>query len=198
MQANVKNVLEQQERDEKLKRIKRARGFSTKMPRSFFEHPIYRELKDLILCSDKSKICSRRCEELEIDFKHKNMRHCTVCNQDVLKVTNQHNLEEVKDADVCISVPLNGVLHQSFSEELKAYVKLYILVQVSRMTMQGSGYSVDGDIHSNSAEEIVRSISAYLKNDGYIGINDFIRNCEQYDVDFVATFSILGGSTKEE
>jgi len=111
MQAKVKNVLEQQERDKKLKRTKRARRFSTKMPRSFFEHPIYRELKDLILCSDKSKICSRRCEELEIDFKHKNMRHCTVCNQDVLKVTNQHNLEEAKDADVCISIPLNGILH---------------------------------------------------------------------------------------
>jgi len=66
------------------------------------------------------------------------------------------------------------------------------------MTIQGSRYSVDGDIHSNSTEEIVRSISAYLKNDGHIGINDFIRNCEQYDVDFVATFSILGGSTKEK
>ena len=188
MQANVKNVLEQQERDEKLKRTKRARGFCTKMPKSFFEYPIYRELKDVIICADKSKICPRRWDELEVNFERENIRHCSVCKQDVMKVTNQHNLEEVKDSNVCISVPLNGVLHQFFSKELKAYIELYILVQISRMTMQGSGYSEDNDMYSNSVEEIVRSILSYLKNDGYIGIDDFIRNCERYDVDFVSVF----------
>ncbi len=133
MQAKVKNVLEQQERDEKLKRQKRAKGFNTKMPRSFFEYPIYRELKDVILCTDKSKICPRKWDELEVDFDNENMRHCTVCKQDVIKVTNQHNLEEVKGTNACISVPLNGILHKSFSEGWKSYIELYILVQISRM-----------------------------------------------------------------
>ncbi len=90
-------------------------------------------------------------------------------------------------------MPLNGVLHKSFSKELKAYIELYILVQVSRMTMQGSWYSEDDDIHSNSIEETVRSISSYLENDGYIDTKDFIRNCEKYDVDFVGGFEEING-----
>ena len=198
MQAKVKNVLEQQERDKKNKRVKRPRGFSTKMPKAFFEYPIYRELKDVILCSDKSKICPRRWDELEVDFENENIWYCSVCKQNVMKVTNQYNLEEIKDTNACISVPLNGVLHKSFSEELKSYIELYILVQISRMTMQGSGYSEEDDIHSNTVEEIVRTILPYLKNDGWISINDFIRNCQQYDVDFVAIFGILRGIIEDE
>ncbi len=152
---------------------------------------IYRELKDVIICGEKNKICPRRWDELEVDFDYENMRHCSVCKQDVMNVTNQHNLEEIKGTDVYICVPFNGALHQSFSEDLKAYVELYLLVQVSRMTIQGSGYSVDDDIHSNSIEEIVRSILLYLENDGYIGTKDFIRNCEEYAVDFVSVFEVL-------
>ncbi len=44
---------------------------------------------------------------------------------------------------------------------------------------------------SNSIEEIIRSILHYLKDDGYIGTKDFIRDCKQYDVDFVRLFELM-------
>ncbi len=50
---------------------------------------------------------------------------------------------------------------------------------------------------SNSIEEIVRSISPYLKNDGYIGTKDFIKNCEQYDMDFISTFDMMRDIVKK-
>ncbi len=184
MQAKVKNMLEQQEKAKKIKvRKRRMIRISGKRPPSM--RILYKELKDVIICSDKNKICPKRWEELEIDFEHENMRYCSVCQQDVLKVTNQHNFEEVKDTDVCISVPL---LHRSFSKELKACAERYILVQSARTIMYEARRNIDeATMHSNSIEEIVKIFLTYIDDKDYY-LHRFIENCEKYDVDFVGVF----------
>ena len=92
MQAKVKNMLEQQEKANEIKvRKRRMIRISGIRPRSMCI--LYKELKDIIICSDKNKICPKRWEELEINFEHENMRYCSVCQEDILRVTNQYNFE---------------------------------------------------------------------------------------------------------
>ena len=197
MQAKVKNMLEQQEKAKEIKvRKRRMIRVSGKRPPSM--RILYKELKDVIICSDKNKICPKRWEELEIDFEHENMRYCSVCQQDILKVTNQHNFEEAKDTNRCISVPLNGVLHRSFPKELKVCAERYILVQSSRTIMYESRHNNDeATIHSNGIEEIVKIFLTYIDDKDYY-VHRFIENCEEYDVNFVATFRALGGMIEDK
>lgn len=196
MQAKVKNMLEQQEKANEIKvRKRRMIRISGIRPRSMCI--LYKELKDIIICSDKNKICPKRWEELEINFEHENMRYCSVCQEDILRVTNQYNFEEVKNTNRCISVPLNGVVYRSLPKELKVCAEQYILVQSSRTIMYGSSRNIDeATMHSNSIEEIVKIFLTYIDDKDYY-VQEFIENCNKYDVDFVATFAIMRGMIED-
>ncbi|WP_294959041.1 hypothetical protein [Sulfurovum sp.] len=140
--------IEAQERAMEQKAIKhsRSRAFSTKMPKSFFEHPIYSELKEMILCRETGKLCPRRWEELKIDFNDKNVRYASLCGKSITKVSNTHNLNCAETT--CIAVPIDSTLFREIDSRYAEEIFLYIFIQLMRRKMQSTGYREEDDFLS--------------------------------------------------
>ena len=63
--------------------------------------------------------------------------------------------------------------------------------------MYGSSRNIDeATMHSNSIEEIVKIFLTYIDDKDYY-VQEFIENCNKYDVDFVATFAIMRGMIED-
>ena len=188
MRAKVKNMLELYEKSKTIK-VRKRRFIRVGRRRPAAIHLLYQELKNIIICNNENLICPKRWEELDVDFEHTDSRYCSACDKTVLKVTNQHNFDEIQDSDKCIAVPLNGKLYKSLSKELKANADRYIVVQISRMMLCEAGYSYDGIVHSDSAEEILKKIFDEL-DDG-MSVNRITGESEKYGVDFIAMIEVL-------
>ena len=188
MRAKVKNMLEWYEKSKTIK-VRKRRFVRVGRRRPASIHILYQELKNVIICNDENLICPKRWEELNVDFKHTDSRYYPACDKTVLKVTNQHNFDEIQDSDKCIAVPLNGKLYKSLSKELKANADRYIVVQISRMMLCEASYSYDSIIHSDSAKEILKKMFDEL-DDG-MSVNRFTDECERYGVDFIAMIEVL-------
>ncbi len=188
MRAKVKNMLELYERSKAIK-VRKRRFIRIGRRRPAAIHLLYQELKNIIICNNENLICPKRWEELDVDFESADSRYCSACGKTVLKVTNQHNFDEIQDSDNCIAVPLNGKLYRSLSEELKASADKYIVVQISRMSLCEAGYSYESIVHSDSAKEILEKMFNEL-DDG-VSVNRFADECERYEVDFMSMLEML-------
>ena len=188
MHAKVKNMLELYERSKTIK-VRKRRFIRAGRRRPAAIHLLYQELKNVIIFNDEDLICPKRWEELDVDFESVDSHYCSSCDKTILKVTNQHNFDEIQDSDNCIAVPLNGKLYRSLSEELKANADRYIVVQISRMILCEAGYSYDGIVHSDSAKEILEKMFDEL-DDG-ISVNRITGESEKYGMDFIAMVEVL-------
>ena len=139
----------------------RARGFSTKIPKSFFEHPVYAELKEVLLCRETGKLCSRRWEELTIDFDDKNVRYSPLCGNRITKVSNMHNLNCSKTT--CIAVPIDSKLFREINSRYAEEIFLYIFIQLMRQKMQGTGYREEEDFLSCDLVSIAVNVTEFIE-----------------------------------
>ena len=121
---------------------------STKMPKSFFEYPIYQELRDVIISKESTEIIPRRWDELEIYFEDSSVRYYDLCDEKVYKVSNAHNYNEIKNRSVAIAVPLNGVLFKNIYNDFKEQIDIFVFVQISRRLIQESGYDDSSDVNT--------------------------------------------------
>jgi len=96
MITNIKSFLdsfdeEDKTNEQKLQKKNRAIGFNTKMPKSFFKHPVYQPINEIIISKDPFSLIPRRWEELEINFENILIRDYPTYNKTILKVSNLYN-----------------------------------------------------------------------------------------------------------
>ncbi len=161
----------------------KARGFSTKMPKSFFEHPIYEALNDIIICKDRRRVMPRRWDELEIDFEDNFVRTFRLCKEKVYKVSNTHNYNKIKNKNVFIAVPLNSMLFKNIYDEFKEQIDIFRFVQISRRFIQESGYRDNQDIHNCNTKKVIQSILSMLISRSWIDYQSWIADYQKFDLD---------------
>ncbi|SFV56660.1 hypothetical protein MNB_SV-10-453 [hydrothermal vent metagenome] len=182
--------IEEQERVLEQRAIKhsQARGFSTKMPKSFFEYPVYSELKEAILCRETGKLCPRRWEELEIDFNDKNVRYSSLCGEGVTKVSNIHNLNYAETT--CIAVPIDSTLFCEIDSRYAEEIFLYIFVQLMRQKMQDVGYREEDDFSSCEMVSIAIKVTEFIELHEE-KVNSWEREFTKYSIDFKRIYGTL-------
>lgn len=152
-----------------------------------FEHQIYKELKEVIICNDLEVVSIKRWDELEIDFNDQNTRYSQDLKQNIIKVTNQYNYDLVKNDAVCISIPYNGILQKSLDEEIQEYIKQYVFIQISRRLIQTSGYRDEEDIKDNNMQSIIEYILSYIENDiensSWKDMKSWVKSYQEFRVD---------------
>ena len=176
----------------------RAHGFSTKMPKSFFEYPIYEELNDVIICKDSKRVMPRRWDELEIDFEDNYVRTSSLCKEKVHKVSNAHNYNEIKNKNVFIAIPINCELFKNIYDECKEQIDIFIFVQISRRLIQESGYKNNQDIHSCHTKNAIQSILSLIVSRDWIDYQSWIANYQKFDLDFDEVLSDMVRSIEDE
>jgi len=176
-------------RERKAYKQNQKRPYSTKMPKSFFAHPIYRKLKKVIITPETIEIIPRRWDELKIDFDDHTVRRCHLCNKKVYKVSNFHNYNEVKKRHMAIAVPLNSVLFETIYDEFKMQIDIFLFVQISRRVIQESGYDESQDIHSCDIPQVLVSILSFLIQREWIEYRFRIVQYQRFDFDLNAFLS---------
>jgi hypothetical protein len=156
-------------------------------PPGAFEHPIYKELKEIIICKDLIQVSINRWDELEVNFDNSDTRFCPQLKQEIIKVTNEHNYNIIKDNDFCISIPYNGVLQKIFDDDTQQYIKKYVFIQVSRRLIQTSYYREEYDIKENNVDDAIKFILSYIKKDiensRWKDIDSWIKDYQNFDID---------------
>ena len=187
MNTDIKSFLESLETQEKANEQKlfkknRGRGFCTKIPKSFFEYPIYQPLKEVILSKNPLYVIPRRWEELDIDFEDISVRNYSVCQQSVLKASNLYNYKKGIKRYEHIAIPLFSPLYDSLYEKYKFQMDIYVFIQIARMIVQGSGYEENIDAHSCKVENVLDILLSNLIKYTYRNHRRLIIECHQLSV----------------
>lgn len=184
--GNFEHELEKQE-ENKRNAICKSKFYRKGAPEFLHDHPIYKELKDVIICNDLSKLCPRRWDELEINFEDKNIRYSTIMQTDIVKVTNEHNYNMIKDKNISFVLPYNGVLHQKLPTEFQNYIKDYVFIQISRRIMMDCDYREEDDINTIDKNEAIKFIFEYIKNsineNYWCDFKCWVQRYREYDID---------------
>jgi len=197
MNTNVKSFLaslEMQEEvnEQKLFKKNQARGFNTKMPKSFFEHPIYQPLNEVILSQNPLYVIPRRWEELDIDFENIFIRNYPVCQQSVLKASNLHNYQNAIKRYEHIAIPLFSPLYDSLCEKYKFQMDIYVFIQIARMIVQGSGYRESSDVHNCNSIETLNLLLSDLLQYSYINHRELLTQCHKLSVNIFELLAKIG------
>jgi len=169
----IDTFLEAWEQDEKTKeqqRYKRSRpsARSTKMPKSFFKHPVYQDLKEVIIPLNSQIVVPRRWEELEIDFSQKDKRYCKLCHLDVYRVSNSYRYKELVGKNVAIAIPIGTPLLKMLRVEDILKFEYYRFVQISRRVIQEAGYRQEDDLDGCEPSQIVEMVLDYFRKKEWI------------------------------
>ena len=189
--SKAKDILFTLEFEEKLSEAKRLKAFRKlhkkwrRPPPSLYKYPIYQPLKVVIICTDLSKVCPRRWDELEVDIKNCDTRYCDISKEDVVKVTNMYNYNKIKDKNTTIAIPTDGIPYHVFDGKFNDYVSLYIFIQMARRVIQGMGYSKNRDIHNSNLESVLEWV---FEN---ISFNNEIDKLKKLDVDLSNIINII-------
>jgi len=163
---------------------------------SSFDYQVYKDLKEVIICNDLDIVAIKRWDELEIDFNNQNIRYSKELNQNIIKVTNRHNYDLIKDTNVSISIPYNGVLHKTLDDEIQQYIKEYVFIQISRRIIMDSGYSEEHDINLIDKSKVIEFILTYIKEDikntQWKDMGSWIKQYEEYGVSLVEVLNMNG------
>jgi hypothetical protein len=197
MHTNVKSFLasleiQEEVNEQKLFKKNQARGFNTKMPKSFFEHPIYQPLKEVILSQNPLYVIPRRWEELDRDFKDIAVRNYPVCQQSVLKASNLHNYQNAIKRYEHIAIPLCSPLYDSLYEKYKFQMDIYVFIQITRMIVQGSGYRESSDVHNCNSIETLNLLLSDLLQHGYINHRELLTQCYKLSVNIFELLAKIG------
>jgi hypothetical protein len=198
LMMKIDTFLEAWEQDEKTKeqqRYKRSRpsARSTKMPKSFFKHPVYQDLKEVIISLRSQIVIPRRWEELEIDFTTKDVRYCSLCDTNVYKVSNFYNYQKLLDKNVTLAIPISGSFMREIENQYKIAIESYKFVQISRRIMQEAGYRIEDDLHSCELESVVDDIVKYLSAKDWISMSIWSQKYRKFGFeleDFLHIFQI--------
>jgi len=159
------------------------------------ESSVYKELKEIIICKDLTKVCIKRWDELEINFLNPNEKFCSKLNKKVIKVTNEYNYNLVKNDDICIAIPYNGVLQKLLDDNILKYIADYVFIQVSRSLILSSCYSEQYDIQEFEIHKAIKYIVSYIQNNiennKYIEVDDWIRWYKEFDIDLTKYLDII-------
>ena len=194
MKTDIKSFLESLEIQEKVNEQKlfkknQGRGFSTKMPKSFFEHSIYQPLSEVILSKNPLYVIPRRWEELDIDFEKIAIRNYTVCQQSVLKVSNLYNYQNgIKRYDY-IAIPLFSPLYDTLYQTYKFQIDIYIFIQIIRMIVQGNGYRESMDVHSCEVQKVLDVLLSHLVEYSYIDHKKLSIQCRNFSINIFELLS---------
>jgi hypothetical protein len=169
----IDTFLEAWEQDEKTKeqqRYKRSqpRAYSTKMPKSFFEHPVYQDIKEVIIPSGSQIVIPRRWEELEIDFLQKDKRYCKLCNLAVYRISNIYRYKELAGKNVAIAIPVGTPLLKALGTEDVLKIDYYRFIQISRRVIQEAGYRQEDDLYSCEVSRVVDRVLEYFRKKVWI------------------------------
>jgi hypothetical protein len=169
----IDTFLEAWEQDEKTKeqqRYKRSqpRAYSTKMPKSFFEHPVYQDIKEVIIPSGSQIVIPRRWEELEIDFLQKDKRYCKLCNLAVYRISNIYRYKELAGKNVAIAIPVGTPLLKALGTEDVLKIDYYRFIQISRRVIQEAGYRQEDDLYSCEVSRVVDRVLEYFRKQVWI------------------------------
>jgi hypothetical protein len=194
MNTNVKSFLEsldiqEEVNEQKLFKKNQARGFNTKMPKAFFEHPIYQPINEVILSKIPLYIVPRRWEELDRDFKDVAVRNYPVCQQSVLKASNLYNYQKgIKRYDY-IAIPLFSPLYDALYPTYKFQMDSYIFIQIVRMIVQGSGYRESIDVHSCEVQKVLDVLLSHLVEYSYIDHKKLLIQCRNFSINIFELLS---------
>lgn len=187
MTTNIKSFLESLEEQEKVNEQKlfkknQARGFNTKMPKSFFEHPIYQPLNEIILSENLFRIIPRRWEELDRSFENILIRNCPECNQNVLRVSNLHNYQNSINKYSYIAIPISSPLYNNLYQKYKFQIDIYFFIQIARTIIQDNGYNVSRDVHSCNLIKVLNLLLSNLLEYSYINHEKLLTKCHKLSV----------------
>jgi len=154
---------------------------------SSFDYQVYKDLKEVIICNDLDIVTIKRWDELEIDFNNQNIRYSKELNQNIIKVTNKHNYNEIKNDNVCIAIPYKGILQKTLIEDIQEYIKNYVFIQISRRLIQESDYIEEHDIKENNMKIAIQIILSYInkdiENNSWLDMNGWVKRYKEFDVD---------------
>jgi hypothetical protein len=194
MNTNVKSFLEsldmqEEVNEQKLFKKNQARCFNTKMPKAFFEHPIYQPINEIIFSQNPLYIVPRRWEELDRDFENIAVRNYLTCQQSVLKVSNLHNYQNgIKRYDY-IAIPFFSPLYNTLYQTYKFQMDIYIFIQIVRMIVQGSGYRESSDIHSCEVQKVLDVLLSKLVEYSYIDHKKLLIQCRNFSINIFELLS---------
>ncbi len=177
--------------EQKLYKKNHARGFSTRMHKKFFEHPIYQPLNEIIICKNPLQIIPKRWEELSRNFDDIAIRHYELCTINVLKISNIHNYKTTQDEYSCIAIPMSSLLYSRMYQEYKTQIDLYIFIQMSRRIIQDTGYDVNRDIKSCNSTQVLKSILSDLLSSDYIKHSLLVASCYELNINLEELLSVL-------
>jgi hypothetical protein len=187
MNTNVKAFLESLEiqeevNEQKLFKKNQARGFNTKIPKSFFRHPIYQPLNEVILSKNLLYVIPRRWEELDIDFENISIRNYLTCKQSVLKVSNLHNYHDSIKEYEHIAISLFSPLYNGLYQQYKFQMDIYVFIQIARMVIQGNGYKESMDTHSCEVQKVLNMLLSHLIEYSYIDHKKLVTKCYKLSI----------------
>jgi len=177
-------ALEEREKLKEQKAYKKNKKLvrSTKMPKSFFDYPIYQELYDVIICKEGTRVIPRKWDELEINFKDRTVRYCTMCDEKVYKVSNIHNYNEIKNRNLTIAVPINSDLFKNIYNDFKEQIDQFVFVQISRQLIQVNGYDESSDVNSCKALDEIKFILSFLISKDWINYQSWVVKYLEFDI----------------
>ena len=187
MITNIKSFLasldeEYKTNEQKLQKKNRGRGFNTKIPKSFFKHPIYQPIKEVIISKDPFSLVPRRWEELEINFENILIRDYPTCSKTIIKVSNLFNYKNSINKYSYIAVPISSPLYNNLYQKYKFQIEIYIFVQIARMIIQDNGYKMSRDVHNCKSIETLNLLLSDLLQYSYINHSKLLIQCHKLSV----------------
>jgi len=146
---------------------------STKIPKSFFEYPIYQDLKEVVVSLDPQIVIPRRWEELEIDFSNRDIRYCSLCATYVYRVSNLYNYQILADKNVTLAIPQDSPFMKEIEDQYKTAIESYRFIQISRRIMQEVGYRIEDDLHHCELEYAADDILKYMRGKDWISMAEW-------------------------
>ncbi len=129
-------------------------------PRSLWKYPIYSPINEIIWCKEKSIVCTRQWDEMDICFEDGDKRYCKVCDRWVFRASNIFLFEKYKRQEGCIAIPTKSVVFREIQEKIASEIYLYRCIQKLRVYMQGEmDYAEDEDISTCDSATLYTIIS---------------------------------------
>ena len=203
MITNIKSFLDSLDEKEKINEQKsqkknRARIFNTKMPKSFFKHPIYQPINEIIISKNPFSLIPRRWKELEIDFENILTRDYPTCNKTIVKVSNLYNYKNSIDKYSYLAIPISSPLYNELYQKYKFQIEIYIFVQIARIIIQDNGYKMSRDIHNCNSIETLNLLLSDLLEYSYINHRELLTQCHKLSVNIFELLTEIHNFFKDE
>jgi len=172
------------------------------MPEYNFSVPNIKEFSHFIECETSPLICPMIWEDLEIDFKDNNRRHCEYCDKFVYKADNEFMIKSLKEDKKCMAISnvllekINGKIDEEKHNNLQYRIAISKLFLVYKKYKQ-KNFEELYELNLSQEEQLKEVILNILNGDEW-SVKSDIELLNEKGVDVELIFTLVLNNIRDE